>query len=89
MPEMPNTNNGGAPSAVLPNPPAGRQSPFPPGTAEQILQWIAKLSTVIADLNKAQQAGLNMASYLMRANTAYQTLQRIYTTYYGQIPTHG
>lgn len=85
-PPMPNLQNQAAP---LPTPNQGQQNPFPPGTSQQILQWINKLNRVIVDLQLAQKAGMNVASYMMRAQAAYQALQNIYTTYFGQIPGGG
>lgn len=74
------------PNRTLPEPSPVRQSPFTPGTDQTILNWLNKLNAVISDLQKAQKAGLNVMALLMRAQTAFSTFQRIYQTYYGQIP---
>lgn len=68
-------------------PPAGTSKiPFPPGTAQTIMQWINRLSDVMADLHKGATAGLNVSALQMRAQAAFSTLQKIYQVYYGQIP---
>lgn len=86
--DTPAYDSRGNASSVLPGPTPGKQNPFPPGTDRVILDWLNKLNDVIADLNKATAAGLNVATYMVRAQTAYQTLQRIYQAYFGQISGH-
>lgn len=63
-----------------------RRDPFPPGTQQTIAAKIVLARQVIADLQRAQSAGLNVATLLVRAQQAHDTLHQIHAAYYGPTP---